>query len=49
MLQKVDGGIHCARFGACLEFTVREDGDDIGYKDEYPVEDVLLLHHNNIS
>ncbi|KAF4704740.1 hypothetical protein FOZ63_020257 [Perkinsus olseni] len=49
VLQKMDGGIHCARFGACLEYTVKEDGDDIGYKDEYPVEDITLTIGDHIS
>merc|ERR1712151_795270 len=28
--------------GAALHFTVREEGDDLGYEDDYPVENVQV-------
>mmetsp|Transcript_33383 Transcript_33383/g.72991 ORF Transcript_33383/g.72991 Transcript_33383/m.72991 type:complete len:928 (-) Transcript_33383:127-2910(-) len=29
-------------FGAALHFLVKEDGDDLGYEDDYPVENVSI-------
>ncbi|CAE8603112.1 unnamed protein product [Polarella glacialis] len=35
-------GVVTGRFGAALRFLVKEDGDDLGYEDDYPVEHVTI-------
>eukprot|EP00928_Gymnodinium_smaydae_P030557 TRINITY_DN2268_c0_g1_i3.p1 TRINITY_DN2268_c0_g1~~TRINITY_DN2268_c0_g1_i3.p1 ORF type:complete len:706 (-),score=200.90 TRINITY_DN2268_c0_g1_i3:471-2588(-) len=35
-------GFLCGNFGAALRFIVKEEGDDLGYEDDYPVENVKL-------
>lgn len=35
-------GAVTGNFGATLRFTVKEDGDDLGYEDDYPVEAVCI-------
>jgi coatomer protein complex subunit gamma len=46
LLQKAstddEAGVVTASFGAALHFTVKEDGDDLGYDDDYPVENVVI-------
>merc|ERR1719326_1975423 len=29
-------------FGAALHFLVKEEGDDLGYEDDYPIESIVL-------
>lgn len=36
------GGAVTGSFGAALRFVVKEEGDDLGYEDDYPVENVVV-------
>mmetsp|Transcript_92996 Transcript_92996/g.259075 ORF Transcript_92996/g.259075 Transcript_92996/m.259075 type:complete len:927 (+) Transcript_92996:124-2904(+) len=46
VLQKVGGGemegVVTGSLGAALHFIVKEEGDDLGYEDDYPVENVQI-------
>jgi len=42
MKQVGNGEAQTGTFGATLHFLVKEDGDDLGSMDDYPVEDVVL-------
>jgi len=37
------GGVVTGNFGAALRFIVKEDGDDMGYDDDYPVENINII------
>lgn len=36
------GGVVPGSFAAALRFIVKEEGDDLGYEDDYPVENVVI-------
>eukprot|EP00437_Effrenium_voratum_P041885 CAMPEP_0181477176 /NCGR_PEP_ID=MMETSP1110-20121109/42084_1 /TAXON_ID=174948 /ORGANISM="Symbiodinium sp., Strain CCMP421" /LENGTH=918 /DNA_ID=CAMNT_0023602475 /DNA_START=89 /DNA_END=2845 /DNA_ORIENTATION=- len=43
LLQKnASEGVVCGSLGAALRFIVKEEGDDLGYEDDYPVENVVI-------
>jgi len=35
-------GVMAGSFGASLRFIIKEDGDDLGYDDDYPVENIIV-------
>merc|ERR1712232_549052 len=37
-----NAGALTGKFGCSLHFTCKEEGDDLGYEDDYPVEDVKI-------
>eukprot|EP00928_Gymnodinium_smaydae_P030558 TRINITY_DN2268_c0_g2_i1.p1 TRINITY_DN2268_c0_g2~~TRINITY_DN2268_c0_g2_i1.p1 ORF type:complete len:958 (-),score=292.04 TRINITY_DN2268_c0_g2_i1:176-2677(-) len=42
-------GFLCGNFGAALHFIVKEEGDDLGYDDDYPVENIKLTVGDYVS
>jgi coatomer protein complex subunit gamma len=41
-LQKMSEDNLAGNFGAALRFIVKEEGDDLGYEDDYPIESCVL-------
>jgi len=42
VLQKQNEQVMAGKFGAGLKFIVKEEGDDLGYEDDYPIENVTI-------
>ena len=39
---KLNEDVLDSTFGAALKFLVKEEGDDLGYEDDYPIEKVTI-------